>query len=78
MLLETFPLQHMTAFIQEFLRMYQQGVRIGRYANTDTILLPNGKKIRMQKKSKIRLPIYQLHHDPAIFPDPEAFDPDRF
>lgn len=33
------------------------------------IFLPSG--------SSIYIPIYSIHHDPEVYPNPEAFDPDR-
>ena len=39
-------------------------------------IFPDGKVV--PKETMIILNIYQLHHDPEHFPDPEVFDPDRF
>lgn len=69
---------YMSAFIQEVLRMYPQAVRIDRYANSDIVLHVDGRNFKMEKGSKVRLPIYHLHHSPDLFPDPETFNPERF
>ncbi|KAG7206085.1 hypothetical protein KM043_003479 [Ampulex compressa] len=34
--------------------------------------------LHIPKGTSITIPIYGLHHDPSIYPDPEKFDPERF
>lgn len=33
--------------------------------------------IRMEKGTIVTIPIYAIHHDPEIYPDPEIYNPDR-
>lgn len=37
-----------------------------------------GTNVDIPKGMRVFFPYYSLHHDPANFPDPETFDPDRF
>ena len=58
----------------ETLRLYPPAWMMNRVALTDVDLgghhLPAGTEVFFST--------YQLHHDPAVFPDPETFDPDRW
>lgn len=60
--------------IDESMRKYPPGWGVSREAVVD--IKDQGLDIR--KGENIMLPVYLLHHDPEIWPDPEAFKPERF
>lgn len=35
-------------------------------------------KITIPKDQSVIIPVYAIHHDPKIYPNPEIFDPERF
>lgn len=38
----------------------------------------DGKPVTIDKGTVVQVPIYSIHHDAEFYPDPHAFDPDRF
>ena len=44
-----------------------------RQCNDDIVL----KGIQFKKDVAVLIPIYNIQHDPNIWPDPETFDPER-
>ncbi|CAD7079520.1 unnamed protein product [Hermetia illucens] len=62
--------------ISEALRKYPPVVFLTRKAAQD-YQIPNTKTI-IEKGMEIMMPVYCIHHDPEIYPNPEVFDPDRF
>ena len=64
----------MDKIIDETLRMFPPAMRLDRVASEDYEY--NGMKI---KKGMVwSVPIWALHHDPEIYPDPYKFRPERF
>ncbi|XP_058796887.1 cytochrome P450 4V2-like [Phymastichus coffea] len=67
-------IKYLDRVIQEVLRIYPSISSIVRCIENDAVIdnffIPKGTNINIQ--------IYQLHHDPEIWKNPEIFDPDRF
>lgn len=64
----------MEAVIDETLRMYPPAQRIEREVTNDIDY--NGLKLK--KGQVVMVPIYALHHDTDLYPEPERFKPERF
>ncbi|XP_050717042.1 cytochrome P450 3A41-like [Eriocheir sinensis] len=64
------------ACLQETLRLYPPAVSLERRC-IQTYKLP-GTDVTLQPEDLLQVPIWSLHHDPRLWPDPEAFIPDRF
>lgn len=67
-------MKYMEQVIDETLRMFPPAKRVDREANDDY----EYEGIKISKGQVIAVPIYALHHDPEIYPDPEKFLPERF
>lgn len=67
-------LKYVEMVIKESMRVYTPAPIIGRKLTEDTIL----SGVTVPKGTNIMIPIWSVHHDPMIYPDPESFDPERF
>nr|AAP94192.1 cytochrome P450 monooxygenase [Tribolium castaneum] len=68
-------MKYLERCVKEVLRLYPSVHFISRKLGED-LVTHSGHKLA--KASIVNLHIYDLHHNPAIYPDPEKFDPDRF
>ncbi|XP_038210911.1 cytochrome P450 6k1-like [Zerene cesonia] len=62
--------------VNESMRIHTPVGYVTRKCVKDTVL-PIGN-IKVDKGTKIFIPIFELHHDARYYPDPEVFDPERF
>jgi pentalenene oxygenase len=67
-------LSYVGRVIREVLRMYAPAWMLSRIALADVEL----GGVRIPAGSDVFFSAYALHHDPALFADPERFDPDRW
>ncbi|XP_041062136.1 cytochrome P450 3A30-like [Carcharodon carcharias] len=67
-------LEYMEMVILETLRLFPAAPRIDRVCKKDVQL--NG--VTVPKGTIVMVPAYVLHHDPAYWPEPEEFRPERF
>lgn len=67
---------YLDTVLSEAMRMYPPIGFMTRQCIEDTVL-PIGS-IKVDKGTKIFTPIYEIHHDPKYFPEPEVFIPERF
>lgn len=69
-------MEYLEKVLCESLRVYPPIGYLTRRCIEDTEL-PVGN-IKLKKGTKVFTPIYEYHHDPQYFKDPEVFDPERF
>ncbi|XP_061575638.1 cytochrome P450 3A30-like [Cololabis saira] len=67
-------MEYLDSVINECLRLYPPAARLDRIAK-ETVKI-NG--ITIPKDMIVMIPIYALHHDPELWPEPEEFKPERF
>lgn len=63
-------------FFTETLRMYPPASILMRKAISDYTF--NDTKITIPKEMKIWIPVFAIHRDSVINPNPNSFDPERF
>ncbi|PSN29106.1 Cytochrome P450 9e2 [Blattella germanica] len=64
-------------FFSESLRLYPPSVAMDRHC-VKKYTLPANPPIEVNPGDGLWVPIYALHRDPEHFPNPDAFDPERF
>ncbi|RDD37248.1 Cytochrome P450 3A24 [Trichoplax sp. H2] len=67
-------LPYLDMVIAETMRLYPAAYAVDRLARDEITI----KGFRIPKGMMIGIPIYSLHHDPMLWPDPEKFIPERF
>ncbi|XP_070568050.1 cytochrome P450 3A13-like isoform X2 [Ptychodera flava] len=60
----------------EMLRLYPPAVSTDRQCSQDCVI--GDGSVFVPKGMNIHVPIWAIHHDRKIYPNPEKFDPDRF
>ncbi|XP_078695165.1 cytochrome P450 3A24-like [Branchiostoma floridae x Branchiostoma belcheri] len=67
-------LPYMEMCIQETLRMFPAAMRFDRVCKEDTEV----KGLHIPAGMIVNVPVYPIHYDPDIWPEPEKFKPERF
>ncbi|XP_026223406.1 cytochrome P450 3A40-like [Anabas testudineus] len=67
-------MEYLDMVVNESLRLYPIPNRLERMSKTSVEV--NG--VTIPKGTVIMIPVYTLHHDPTLWPEPEAFKPERF
>lgn len=67
-------LKYLEMALKESMRLFPPVPIVGRTLAEDTLL--NG--VTIPKDVNVIIPVYVVHHDADVFPDPEKFDPERF
>ncbi|XP_076328760.1 cytochrome P450 3A5-like isoform X2 [Tachypleus tridentatus] len=68
-------LRYLDQVFSESLRVYPP---VYLFANREANKDVTYGSIHIPKGMAVQVPIYNLHHNPGIWPDPEKFDPERF
>lgn len=63
-----------TRVIEESMRLCPAAPALSRHVEHDAVI----DGYRVPKDAEVIVSMYALHRDPAAFPDPQRFDPDRF
>lgn len=71
-----YEMKYLDNVLNESLRLHPPIAFITRQCMQDSVL-PVGQ-VPVEKGVRIFSPIFELHHDPKYFPEPEKFDPERF
>ncbi|XP_054155705.1 cytochrome P450 3A13-like, partial [Oppia nitens] len=71
-------LKYLDAVIKETLRLYPNSIALEREASDDYQLGGPDNGIQIRKGQLIHILTYSIHHDPANYPEPYRFRPERF
>ena len=66
-------MEYLDSVVNESLRLYPVALRLDRVAKASVEI--NGLKI--PKGMVVMVPTWPMHRDPAVWPDPEEFKPER-
>lgn len=71
---------YLDAVIRESLRMFPPVSRIARKMNQEVTIRGSvsGLEYVLPEGTTVTIDIFQIQRDPAVFPDSDTFDPDRF
>ncbi|XP_055693817.1 probable cytochrome P450 6a17 [Lutzomyia longipalpis] len=69
-------MNYIDQIIYETLRKYPILFILTRICRQDYAV--EGTSFTIEKGTRIVIPVYKIHHDPDIYPDPEKFIPERF
>ncbi|XP_076545505.1 cytochrome P450 6a2-like [Osmia lignaria lignaria] len=69
-------MEYLDKVFKETLRKYPPGALLPRKATSDYTF--DGTKASISKGMSVWIPIFAIHRDPEIYPNPEVFDPERF
>ncbi|KAK7867291.1 hypothetical protein R5R35_002118 [Gryllus longicercus] len=69
-------MEYLDKVIQETLRKYPPVSTLARGC-TAPYRIP-GTDVTLEKGTRVLVPVFALHRDPAYYPEPERFDPERF
>ncbi|XP_047222225.1 cytochrome P450 3A30-like isoform X1 [Girardinichthys multiradiatus] len=67
-------MEYLSSVVDECLRLYPPAAHLERMTK-ETVKV---KGITIPKNMIVMIPVYALHRDPELWPDPEEFKPDRF
>ncbi|KAK4883493.1 hypothetical protein RN001_006812 [Aquatica leii] len=62
--------------IKETLRKYPTGTYLSRQCTKD-YKIPN-TNLTIEKGTAVLIPVFAMHRDPELYPEPDKFDPERF
>ncbi|KAI4832505.1 hypothetical protein KUCAC02_015469 [Chaenocephalus aceratus] len=71
---ELMQMEYLDSVVNECLRLYPPAGRLERIAK-ETVKISG---ITIPKDMLVMVPVYALHRDPELWPEPEEFRPDRF
>ncbi|CAK9832944.1 Cytochrome P450 6A1 [Anthophora retusa] len=69
-------MKYLDKIFKETLRKYPPGAQLRRKCNTSYTF--RNTKVSIPKDTTVLIPLYAIHKDPNIYPNPEVFDPERF
>ncbi|XP_015522048.2 uncharacterized protein LOC107225926 [Neodiprion lecontei] len=69
-------MHYLQKVVSETLRKYPAATILNRECTAEIDLPETG--LHVEKGTAIIIPVYGIHHDPQIYPNPEKFDPERF
>nr|UOU03276.1 cytochrome P450 3044B1 [Brachionus rubens] len=67
-------MNYLSMILDETLRMFPAAIRLDRVASEDF----EYEGMKIEKGQMVVVPLWALHHDPEVYPNPDVFDPERF